>query len=896
MHHGGEEEIEIPATTSTTSTSAGGELQAFMRFIMESNRQAEADRRAERIAAEKRQEEREELRAEAEIARRREDAKIAEDRRREDAKIIEDRRREEAKIETDRRRAEATALEERERQKEEAANLAAERIRAQKIEDEQRAHVQQQNLMKLQAEIGERAEEARRVDSERSRRRDRAVAAIQNYRDSDDIEDYLVTSEKKLQVGEIPEKEWVSILASKLGGKVGSAWQDLLMTEGSYEDVKAGMLKICGYTPKLAGEVFFGFRQDALKGMSADQLWHRGVQLLRRIVAPAKLESGVEFALVKAWIWSIVPRRTRILLDSRVVTSPGELIGALQDHLVMEGERSEGQVAVFRRQNHGSEHSAGYSSSEKKSVGSCFKCGKTGHKAADCWQKDTSGGSSGASKPSSSGSGSVRTIVCYTCGIEGHKSTQCPKIKQENPSPEEGQAKPVRRLRHKGGTDVVIKGVVNGKEVSIVLDSGTVISVVPEDMVGEELKTGEVVSIIAFQSKEPVYLPVARVKFKVEHLEWEEEVALAPVIEGQNAEVLCRFDIRCDRGWQLAALVRKYDEVLREVTRSESKEEASEQKENDEVIATEKLEVKEVVAEKAKKKPAAAAGSEAVGTGKGVLAVDRPVSTSEPGPAAAMEASTDGLGKMAEDRPAKDPRSEEEDFDPSLAEDEGCAIELLAEDEGCAVDLLAEDEAEDVSLAEEEEDLIGDELFCLKPKGSKENDLVISPVKSEKGSRADLVEELKTDPSLERWRTLAEGDLVLSRMSDIKEAWQGPYNIVKAVSRVEYEVKLEKGGSKVVHIDNLKKYYPRMEEDRRIMVVENWKEDKVLEPNSGKSRDDSERRKIGFDRSIVGLDRRKIGFDRSIDGFDRSIDGVDRSIVGSDRRKVGFDRSIDGFD
>ena len=719
LHHGGEEEAEVPATTATS----GGELQAFMRFIMESNRQAEADRRAERIAADKRQEEREAQRAEAELVRKRE---------------------------------EATALEERERQKEEAAILAAERIRAQRIEDETRAYEQQRNLMRLQAEIGEKAEEVRRVDSERSRKKDRAVSAIQNYRDSDDIEDYLLTSERKLKAGDIPEEEWVAILASKLGGKVGSAWQDLLMAEGCYQDVKAGLLKVCGYTPKLAGEVFFGFRQDAMKGMSADQLWHRGVQLLRRIVALARLEPGVEFALMKAWIWSIVPRRARMLLDSRVVTSSGELIGVLQDHLVMEGERGEGQVAVFRRQNHGSEPSTGNVNSDKKIVGSCFKCGKTGHKAADCWQK-SSGAGSGASKPSSSGSVSGRTIVCYTCGVEGHKSTQCTKVKQEKPSPKEGQAKPVRRLWHRVERDSVVKGVVNGKEVSIVLDSGATISVVPEDMVGEELKTGEIVSVMAFQSKEPVNLPIARVKFKIEHLEWEEEVALAPVVEGQSGEVLCRFDIRCDRGWQLAGLVREHDKVLRVVTRAEAKKEASEQKSDKEVMAVEKPKVKEVVAvEKPKKKPVLPAVSEVVGPAKGGLAADRPVDTPKPGPAKAVETSddlSDGLRELAADRPVRDLVSEEEAVDPSLAEDEGCAVESLAEEEAEEIS-LAEELEEDPSSAEEV-DLVGDELFCLRPKGSEKNDLVIPPVKSGNSSRADLMKELKTDPSIEKWRTLA---------------------------------------------------------------------------------------------------------------------------------------------
>ena len=237
--------------------------------------------------------------------------------------------------------------------------------------------------MKLQADIGEKADTARREESDRSRRRDKAVAAIQSYRESDDVEDYLLTAEKKLQVGEIPEEEWVAILASKLGGKIGSAWQDLLIAGGVYKDVKAGLLSVCGYTPKIAGELFFGFKQDALKGMSADHLWRRGVQLLRRIVAPAKLEQGVEFSIVKAWVWSVVPRKTKVLLDGRVVTSASELILALQDHLVLEGEKGEGQVAVFRKQYQGPEPGASSSGSERTrpSVGSCFKCGKLGHKA-----------------------------------------------------------------------------------------------------------------------------------------------------------------------------------------------------------------------------------------------------------------------------------------------------------------------------------------------------------------------------------------------------------------------------------------------------------------------------------------------------------------------------------
>ena len=267
-----------------------------------------------------------------------------------------------------------------------------------------------------------------------------------------------------------------------------------------------------------------------------------------------------------------------------------------------------------------------------------------------------------------------------------------------------------------------MKGVVNGKEVSIVLDSGATISVVPEDMVGEELKTGEIVSVMAFQSKEPVNLPIARVKFEIEHLEWEEEVALAPVVEGQSGEVLCRFDIRCDRGWQLAGLVREQDKVMRVVTRAEAKKEAAEDEANKSIVASEKPKVKKVVLAK---DPVVSAGKETVGTDKGGLAADRPARSPESGPTTAEEHSSDF-------------EAEEEEY--SSAENEAGDLALLAEDEA----------------DESEEGLMQEELFCLKPKGSTENDLVIPPVKKGSSHRADLAEDIKTDSSLEKWRGLAD--------------------------------------------------------------------------------------------------------------------------------------------
>ena len=680
----------VPITLEATSPIG---MEALVQYLLQNNKESEEARRLDKEEADRREEAREE-RAEK---RRKQDMIEAEERqeRREARQLV--------------------LLQEAEAKKLVLLQEAEEKKREQKLEDEKRAFTQQQEMMRFQAEIGGKAEDARQAEFERCRTRDKAKAGIPTYKDSEDVEEYMEEAERQLADSGIPEGEWGGIIASKLHGRIGSSWGDLRVEGATFKSMKAKLLASWGYTPKIAGDQFFNFKQENLKGMTPDHLWRRGVQLLRRIVAPLKLEAGAEFAIVKTWVWAVVPKRARTLLDGRTVTNHSELTLALQDYLVSEGEKGEGQVAVFRRQHQGSEHSSS-SSSDRRPVGNCYRCGKPGHKVADCWQK-VGNGNSEAAKPSAGGP--AKPIICFHCGVEGHRSPQCPKKNQEKSKPKEGQgqAKPVRKLWHRTEEDTVIEGVVNGQEVPIVLDSGATISVVPEGMVDEELLTGKVVSVMAFQSKEPVSLPTAKVQFKVEQLEWEEEVALAPTMEGQDEEVLCRFDVRSDRGFALVSLVREREKVMRVVTRAEAKKQEEEDKKNAEVVAKEKPTVRKPVAG-----PVVQTQSEAVGTDKGGRAADRPVQT---------------------------PESE-----PPASEDPGCDSEVEEEEE---VSLPAgESEDELALLAEDEVDEEEEEMFCLKPKGMDDIELIVPPVEKGSSHRAELVEAVKADVSLEKWRKLAD--------------------------------------------------------------------------------------------------------------------------------------------
>ena len=126
------------------------------------------------------------------------------------------------------------------------------------------------------------------------------------------------------------------------------------------------------------------------------------------------------------------------MLDARAAGSAAELVDALQDHLILEGDRSEGQAAVFKRMVHDTVK-------ERGSGPTCFKCGRAGHKVSDCWRKDGGYNPGGGSSYKPTGGGpSVNP-----CGETGHKSPQCTKVKPEGGFNKDVKPKPVRYIQTK---------------------------------------------------------------------------------------------------------------------------------------------------------------------------------------------------------------------------------------------------------------------------------------------------------------------------------------------------------------------------------------------------------------------------------------------------------------
>ena len=201
---------EGEARSSVISSEPGSEMMTMFKVLLEEQRKAELAR---------------------------EEARRQEEERKEEARRQDEERRETIRVE---REIEATR-----RQLEEQTALEA------------RQYEQQMALMKIQAEIGEKASKMHREEQSTARKRDRALASISNLRDGEDLEEFLLTAERRMRAADIRQGEWIAVIDSKLTGKLASAWQDICVTVVEYQEAKDRLLKVCGYTPRLAADVFF---------------------------------------------------------------------------------------------------------------------------------------------------------------------------------------------------------------------------------------------------------------------------------------------------------------------------------------------------------------------------------------------------------------------------------------------------------------------------------------------------------------------------------------------------------------------------------------------------------------------------------------------------------------
>ena len=485
-----------------------------------------------------------------------------------------------------------------------------ERLRLQRIEDQERqekADLRRDQAMRshqlLMMDKQDRAEDKRvgenRESLDTERKRHDAMYSISVFKEKEDLEEYLQTAERRLRQGKVSEESWISIIGDKLTGRLSRVWLDAARDDRSFDETRKAFLKVCGYSPKISGETFFGFTLKQCKGLTAEQVYHKGEKLFRGLNAPLVPNPKVEFNTVSAWVYHLMPKRAKAVLDSRTINCPGDLVEALSDYLMREGDMTEGVTATFKLMEVG----------DKKEFGKikCFICNKMGHKASECWQAKGSNengrGNESAPRQGSKEGREPYKIICFICQEEGHKAPQCPrKMVKEEPKGAGAKTRPLKRLRASSSSEVEIPGKVNGVEVLVLLDSGAAVSVVPEHLVSEDQYTGETIWVKPFKAKEAYACPLAKVPFNMGNMQWEEKVAVDTACGDEEEEILYCLNIRSERGLNLIKFVNKMEDeavINRVTTRSEAEKMKKQEAVVAQVVKQQKPNVKAVLGDHA---------------------------------------------------------------------------------------------------------------------------------------------------------------------------------------------------------------------------------------------------------------------------------------------------------
>ena len=526
---------------------------------------------------------------------RREDLERLEARRREDVERQEERLRLQRKEDLDRQEERL-----RVQKKEEWERQQAEKERQEKADfrRDQAMREHQFALMEKQDKAEEIRVGANRESLNTDRKRQDAIYSVPSYKDKEDLEEYLQTAERRLRQGGVSKESWVSIIGDKLTGRLCTVWLDAAEVDRTYEETRKAFLRVSGFTPKIAGETFFGFTLKQCKGLTAEKVYHKGQKLFRSLNAPVALDPKVEFTTVSAWVYHLMPKKAKAMIDSRTITSPADLIEAVSDFLLSEGEMIEGTIATFRHME---------VNDRKEFVrGKCFICNKPGHKASECWQakgNESGRGFDNAPKQGSKEGREPYKIICFICQEEGHKAPQCPrKMVKEEHKGAGPKTRPLKRLRASSSSEVEIPGTVNGVEVSVLLDSGAAVSVVPEHLVSKEQYTGETIWVKPFKAKEAYSCPLASVPFSMGNMQWEEKVAVDTVCGDEEGEILYCLNIRSERGLNLIQFVNKMEDeavIHRVTTRSEAEKMKKQEAGVAQVVEQQKPKVKAVLGDQA---------------------------------------------------------------------------------------------------------------------------------------------------------------------------------------------------------------------------------------------------------------------------------------------------------
>lgn len=362
-------------------------------------------------------------------------------------------------------------------------------------EAEHRRQVKQmQEQMQVMREWMERSQvrEGERVP----RDEDRDHLRLTELTESEDIEAFLTTFERMMQVYEVREDRWAFKLAPQLTGRAQQAYAALNADDAAkYKEVKAAILRCYDINEETYRQRFRTTRRK--EGEAYVELAIRLQDLLKKWMADCDTIETVSEKVATEQLLNTMPADLRIWVGERKPKTASEA-GKLSDDYLQARRRETGLPTKSTSQ-------LGESRTRERAgieTRKCHACGQEGHLVRNCPKKGT--------EPSPSRESGVKkekternTLRCYNCGKRGHIAMHCPD----------------NTLFCDGGVGraATRRGKVEGTEAEdILLDTGCSRTMVRRELVPEEkIVEGEAVTVRCAHGDMVLY-PLVEVELELE--------------------------------------------------------------------------------------------------------------------------------------------------------------------------------------------------------------------------------------------------------------------------------------------------------------------------------------------------------------------------------------------